>query len=101
PFLRFPGRVVMTTITRREFAAALSSAAGWPLAARAQQPKRVGVLMNGAATETVSQSYVAEFVQALHQLGWTEGRNLRIDIRWNAGDTALARLYAAQLIGLE
>ena len=56
--------------------------------------------MNGAATETAPQSYVATFVQGLRQLGWTEDRNLRIDIRWSAGDAALARTYAAQLIGL-
>jgi hypothetical protein len=75
----------------------------WPLVARAQQPertRRVGVLMNDAATETIPQSYVAEFVQGLRQLGWIEGRNLRIEVRWNAGDAALARIYAAQLIGL-
>jgi putative ABC transport system substrate-binding protein len=73
----------------------------WPLVARAEQrTRKIGVLMNGAATEAALQSYVAAFVQALGQLGWTEGRNLRIDIRWNAGDAALARIYAAQLIGL-
>jgi ABC-type uncharacterized transport system substrate-binding protein len=88
---------------RRNFIALLGSAAAWPLAARAQQPermRRIGVLMNGAATETMPQSYVAAFVQGLRQLGWTEGQNLRIDVRWNAGDAALARIYAAQLIGL-
>src|SRR5712691_10637267 len=56
--------------------------------------------MNGAATEAEPQSYVAAFVQALRQLGWVEGQNLRVDIRWTAGDAALARTYAAQLIGL-
>src|SRR4030095_8714778 len=79
------------------------AAVAWPLAARAQQPdrmRRIGVLMNAAATETMPQSYVAAFVQGLRQLGWIEGRNLRIDVRWNAGDAALARIYAAQLIGL-
>ena len=88
---------------RRQFITLLGGAATWPLAARAQQPerlRRVGVLMNGAATETIPQSYVAAFVRELSQLGWSEGRNLRIDVRWNAGDAALARIYAAQLIGL-
>jgi putative ABC transport system substrate-binding protein len=91
-------------LRRREFITLLgSAAAAWPLAARAQQPeriRRVGVLMNGVATETGPQSSVAAFVQGLRQLGWTEGQNLRIDIRWNAGDAELARTYAAQLIGL-
>jgi len=89
---------------RREFITLLGgAAAAWPLAARAQQAgaaRHIGVLMNGAATETAPQSYVAAFVQALRQLGWTEGQNVRIDIRWSAGDATLARTYAAQLIGL-
>src|SRR6516225_9149987 len=82
---------------------AAGAAAVWSLAARAQQSgpvRRVGVLMNGAATEAAPQSYVAAFLQALQQLGWAEGKNLRVDVRWNAGDAALARIYAAQLIGL-
>src|SRR6516162_4116411 len=91
-------------IERRKFLATLGGAAAtWPLAARAQQGqrmRRIGVLVNGAATETIPQSYVAAFVQELRQLGWTEGRNLHIDIRWSAGDAVLARTYAAQLIGL-
>src|SRR5262249_1746319 len=93
----------MLDLRRRQFITLLGGAAMWPLAARAQQPermRRIGMLMNGAATETIPQSYVAAFVQELPQLGWTEGRNLRIDVRWNAGDAALARTYAAQLIGL-
>ena len=89
---------------RRAFITLLGgAAAARPLAARAQQPgpvRRVGVLMNGAATEAAPQSYLAAFLQALQQLGWAEGKNLRVDVRWNAGDAALARIYAAQLIGL-
>jgi putative ABC transport system substrate-binding protein len=88
---------------RRTFITLLGGAAAtWPLAARAQlgPVRHIGVLMNGAATETALQSYVAAFVQALRQLGWTEGQNVRIDVRWSAGDAALARTYAAQLIGL-
>jgi putative tryptophan/tyrosine transport system substrate-binding protein len=90
---------------RRDFITLLggSAAAAWPLAARAQQAdriRRVGVLMNGAATETAPLSYVAAFAQKMRQLGWTDGQNLHIDVRWNAGDAELARTYAAQLIGL-
>jgi hypothetical protein len=73
---------------RREFITLLGgAAAAWPLATRAQQTngvRRVGVLMNSAATETVPQSYLTAFIQGLRQLGWTEGQNLRIDVRWNA-----------------
>jgi putative ABC transport system substrate-binding protein len=88
------------TMRRREFIAGLTGTAAWPLAARAQSVRRVGVLMNAAATATTSQSYVAAFVEALGQLGWKEGQNIRVDVRWNAGDASLARIYAAQLIGL-
>src|SRR5262245_24459144 len=87
---------------RRDLITLLGGAAAWPLAARAQREpmRRIGVLMNGAATETIPRSYVATFVQGFRQLGWSEGQNLRIDVRWNAGDAARARIYAAQLIGL-
>jgi len=90
-------------VKRREFITLLTGAAAWPLAARAQQGermRRIGVLMNSTATDATWQSYVAGFVEALRQLGWSEGQNLRVDLRWNAGDAALARIYAAQLIGL-
>src|SRR5499427_7623565 len=88
---------------RREFIAGLGSAAAWPVVALAQQPdrvRRIGVLMDRIATETTRQSLLAGFVQALRQLGWTESQNVRIDVRWSAGDAALARTYAAQVIGL-
>jgi putative tryptophan/tyrosine transport system substrate-binding protein len=101
--LSFGGHMRFSHLRRREFITLLGGAtAAWPLAVRAQSSpvRRIGVLMNGAATETIPQSYVATFVQALREVGWTEGKNLRLDIRWNAGDAALARTYAAQLIGL-
>jgi putative tryptophan/tyrosine transport system substrate-binding protein len=88
---------------RREFVVGLGSAAAWPVLARAQQPgvvRRVGVLMNSVATDTEFQSYVAVFIRGLRQLGWVEGQNLRVDIRWNAGNAGLSQSYAAQLIGL-
>src|SRR5262245_45814684 len=97
------GRVSMAShIGRRKFLATLGAAAvAWPLAARGQQPRRVGVLMGGPATDSVLQAYVAGFGYALRQLGWIEGQNLRVDVRWNAGGAALAQTYAAQLIGLQ
>jgi putative ABC transport system substrate-binding protein len=90
-------------IRRRDFITLLGGAAAWPVAAKAQQTggaRRIGILMNGAANEALQQSYMAAFVQGLRQLGWTEGQNIRIDVRWNAGDAGLARIYGAQLIGL-
>ena len=87
---------------RREFLTVLGgAAAGWPLAARAQQgQRRIGVLMNGVATDAYRQTQLAALTQRLQQLGWADGRNVRIDARWNAGDAELARIYGAQLIGL-
>jgi putative tryptophan/tyrosine transport system substrate-binding protein len=88
---------------RREFIAGLGGAAAWPVVARAQQGariRRVGVLMGSALTEAEQQSYLAAFVQGLRQLGWTEGQNLRMDVRRNAVDAGVARTYAEQLIGL-
>jgi hypothetical protein len=58
------------------------------------------IVVAAKATDATWQSYFAAFIQGLRQLGWIEGQNLRIDTRWSAGDAALARIYAAQLIGL-
>src|SRR5262245_49800077 len=67
-------------VGRREFITLLgTAAAAWPLAARAQQLRRIGVLMNGAVTDQQLQSYFTTFVQALRQLGWVDGQNLRIE----------------------
>ena len=71
---------------RREFITLLGgAAAAWPLAARAQQPermRRIGVLMGYAESDRKGQARVAAFREELQKLGWTEGRNIRIDTRW-------------------
>ncbi len=91
-------------IRRREFIFILGgAAAAWPLAARAQQSERmrhIGVLKPGAADDPVPQERNAAFLQALQQLGWTVGRNLRIDYRWPGGDAERIRKYAAELVAL-
>jgi putative ABC transport system substrate-binding protein len=90
-------------LRRREFMMLIGGAATWPVAARAQRAgpmRRVGVLMNGVATEVEPKTRLAALVQELRQLGWTEGQNISIDVRWNAGNAELARTYSAQLIGL-
>src|SRR5215468_6780141 len=69
---------------RRDFIALLGGAAAWPLAARAQQPdraRRIGILMTIAANDPESQARIVAFAQSLQALGWTDGRNARIDIR--------------------
>ena len=87
---------------RREFITLLGgAAAAWPLAARAQQPERVrriGVLMYLPADDAEGQARLAAFTQALKQLGWSDGRNLRIDTRWATADDI--RRHAAELVGL-
>jgi putative ABC transport system substrate-binding protein len=86
---------------RRDFITLLGGAAAWPLAARAQQPeraRRIGVLMNLAADDPEALSRITAFVQGLQQLGWTEGRNMRIDTRWGAGDAARFHRYAEELL---
>ena len=89
---------------RREFITLLGgAAAAWPLAARAQQSepmRRIGVLMNAAADDPQGEAAVAAFRQVLQQLGWTDGRNMRTDIRWGANDVERDRTYAAELVAL-
>ena len=91
-------------IERRKFIAALGgSAFAWPLAARAQQAdrmRRVGVLWNLAADDPEGQARQRAFLQGLQELGWTEGRNVRIDYRWHADDADRYRTYAAELVAL-
>src|SRR5438034_11709370 len=87
---------------RREFLGVLAGAvAAWPLAARAQQPgtvRRIGVLLSSSETDPEGQSRVAALRQGLQGLGWTEGRNIKIDYRWVAGDPGRARAYAGAVV---
>ena len=92
-------------IGRREFIAALGSAAAssasWQLAARAQdRVRRIGVLITLAADDPESTARVAAFLQGLQALGWTDGRNVRIDTRWGGGDADRLRKNAAELVAL-
>jgi putative ABC transport system substrate-binding protein len=90
-------------LKRREFITLIGGATAWPLAVRAQQPermRRIGVLMTLAADDSFGQAQVAAFQQALQQLGWNDGRNVRIDIRWDESDADRARRYAQELVAL-
>jgi DNA-binding LacI/PurR family transcriptional regulator len=91
-------------IERRKFLATLGgAAAGWPLAARAQQDERVrriGVLMSTAVDDPQDPARLAAFAQGLQELGWTIGRNLRIDYRWGASSPDNTRKYVAELAAL-
>src|SRR5260221_8047313 len=89
---------------RREFITLVGgAAAGWPLAARAQQGermRRIGTLTNVAADDPDGQARNTTFLQELAQLGWIAGRNVQIDIRWGAGEPERSRRYAAELMAL-
>ena len=89
---------------RRKFITLLGSvAAALPLAAHAQQAdrmRRVGVLVNRVADDPEEQARLAAFRQRLQELGWTDGRNVRIDYRWAAADADRSRTYAAELVAL-
>jgi len=89
---------------RRQFIAGLGSAAAWPLAARAQQPgrmRRVGVLAGMGESDPEAQSTVEALDQTLQGFGWVEGRNLRIDRRWGAGNPGRIETFAKALIALK
>jgi putative ABC transport system substrate-binding protein len=84
-------------LRRREFIAGLGGAAAWPLAARAQQReriRRIGVLTAGDENDPLSRAIVSAFTQALAGLGWTDGRNVRIDLRWGGSDINRIRALA-------
>jgi putative ABC transport system substrate-binding protein len=89
---------------RREFIAGLGSAAVLPVVARAQQGERVrriGVLMPLDENESVVKTWVSTFTQALVDLGWTDGRNVRTDVRWGGTDINRIRGLAQELVGLQ
>ena len=88
---------------RREFITLIGSAAVVPLVAGAQPSesmRRVGVLMSTAADDREGQARIAAFRQGLQRLGWIEGQNVRLDIRWGGGDADLDRRFAAELVAL-
>jgi putative tryptophan/tyrosine transport system substrate-binding protein len=90
-------------VRRREFITLLgSTAAAWPLVAQAKQPdtRLIGVLMAFAESDPAAQSQVAAFRGALAKLGWTEGNNLRIELRWGAGDAGRISTFAKELVKL-
>ena len=94
----------MVWLERREFITLLGGAvAAWPLTARAQQRKRVrsvGVLTPFAALDSEGQNRVTAFAQALQQLGWSVGQNVRLLYRWGDGTSAIMQKYAAELVAL-
>jgi putative ABC transport system substrate-binding protein len=89
---------------RRDFIAGLGSAATWPVVARAQQPdrvRRIAMLQPGDENDPLGKPNVSAFTQALADLGWTDGRNVRMDLRWGGGDTNRIQAAARELVGLQ
>ena len=90
---------------RREVVTLLGgAAAAWPLAARAQQGdrmRRIGVLMLGDENDPLMKSLVSAFTRAIADLGWTVGRNVRMDLRWGGSDINRIRAFAQELVGLQ
>jgi putative tryptophan/tyrosine transport system substrate-binding protein len=90
--------------TRREFITLLGGAAAWPIAVSAQQPeraRRIGVLMSTGAGGSEVEARVAAFLAGLQQLGWTDGRNARIETRWGGGDAEQIRKHVAALVSFD
>ncbi len=92
----------MSDMRRREFITLLGGAAvAWPLAARAQQQGkvwRIGVLIHYSQTDREGQARIAAFLDTVRRLGWTDGRNVRIEYRWSAGDIGREKVFAAELV---
>jgi len=92
-------------IRRRDFITLLGSAAtAWPVAARAQQGdrvRRIGVLMSLDENDPEGKRRYSAFTQALAELGWTDGRNVRLELRWGGGDINRIRAIAQELVGLQ
>jgi putative tryptophan/tyrosine transport system substrate-binding protein len=88
---------------RRDFIRLLGGAAAWPLAARAQSERvrQVGVLLSGDEGDPASKSRLSWLMQDLSDLGWTDGRNLRLDLRWPGGDLDRIRMFAKELVDLK
>src|SRR6266516_4111310 len=90
---------------RREFIRLLGGATVvWPLAAHAQQPdrmRRIGVLMGYPESDSEAQAYIAAFREGLQKLGWTEGRNIRIDYRWGGARAEVMQRFAKELVALQ
>src|SRR5215471_12857551 len=91
-------------MNKRKFITLLGGAAAWPLAARAQQGdrmRRIGVLIGLDENDSVYKPRLSAFIQALADLGWTDGRNLRLDLRYYGDDSNRVRTLAQELVGLQ
>jgi putative ABC transport system substrate-binding protein len=89
---------------RRDFIALLGATSAWPFAARAQQSggmRRIGVLMSLEEHDPEAKAELSQFTQGLAEIGWIEGRNLQMEVRWGAGDVDRTRTFAKELVALQ
>jgi putative tryptophan/tyrosine transport system substrate-binding protein len=89
---------------RREFIAGLGGAAAWPMVVRAQQPgrlRRIGVLMTWDESDPDAKAYLSAFMKGLAAFGWTDGRDVRMEIRWAAANVDRMRMFAKELVDLQ
>src|SRR5262245_45384006 len=90
---------------RRKFIRFLSGATvAWPLATRAEQPgrmRRVGVITGFAENDPEGMAQLSGFIQGFQELGWTDGRNVRMDVRWSGGSVDRMRMFAKELVGMQ
>jgi putative tryptophan/tyrosine transport system substrate-binding protein len=97
--------IMEAVLRRRDFITLMGcTAAAWPLPAQAQRTgrlARIGVLMGYAETDSEAKALLAEFTHALSEFGWTEGQNLRMDVRWAPAKTDLMRTFAKELVSLQ
>jgi putative tryptophan/tyrosine transport system substrate-binding protein len=94
----------MSHMRRREFITLLGGAAAWPLAARAQQPermRRIGVLMAFDENDPKTKDWLSSFTQGLAELGWTDGRTARMEVRWAAGSVDRMRAFSKELVDMQ
>ena len=88
----------MRDLNRRGVIGLVGGAAAWPLSARAQQRRRVSVLIGLDENDLEAKTWLSGFMRGLVELGWTDGRNLRMDVGWPGGDIDRIRMSAKELI---
>src|SRR5215471_11166316 len=94
-------RMQSDPLRRRQFIAGMGALASWPMIARAQQLRRIGVLMSWDESDPVIKAFLSGFMQGLAELGWTDGGNVRMEVRWAGGNVDRLRMFAKELVDLQ
>ncbi len=97
-------RMQFDPLRRRQFIAGIGALAAWPMVARAQQPgrlRRIGVLMSWDESDPEIKTFLSGFMQGLAELGWTDGGNVQMEVRWARGNVDRLRMFAKELVDLQ